>query len=480
MTDDIFAKLHVLPDAAHLQRLAQTAVRLYPEDPNTVLIKLRQFGEATLQYLAERWQIDTADLERQHDLLILLEYRLIVPPDIIDHFHALRKTGNRAVHEWHDDLTDADVNLQHARRIAGWLWHTFALPEAAPVDTPEPKPVKTRKPKKTVAPPPDAEKRAVEKAARAAEKARQRAQAKAERQAARDAEKRDKQAQLEARARQYREKKARRAERLQQLKTLFEQGLEYELRREYSDAFARYLEAAGQGYIPAMTKLGLFYTSGRGTPQDHQAASYWNHLAAQKGDPIACNNLANLYAWGKGVAQNAARALELYHRAARKGYAPAQYNLGNAYRKGKIVPRNFALAASWYKKAAAQQLDDAHYWLGYFYEHGHGVRKNPDKAEQHYRKGAESGDLEAQLALADFHIKDERNEKNHREAAYWFHKAALQGDPRAQHNLALILGMGLGNVPRNTAAADYWLKQAAEQNFPDTLAFIKERFPDGI
>lgn len=479
MTDDIFAKLHALPAAAHLARLAQTAVQLYPEDANTVLIKLRQFGEATLQYLAERWQIDTTALDSQHELLMLLEYKLIIPPDIIDHLHALRKTGNRAVHEWHDDLADADANLQHARHIAHWLWQTFALPEKKPAEA-EPKPAKARKPKKTATPTPDAEKRAAERAARQAEKARLRAQAKAEREAEREAEKRAKQAQREAHAQQYREKKARRAERLQTLRARFEQGMALELHNAYPQAFAHYLDAAERGYVPAMTKLGLFYATGKGTATDPEAASHWNHLAAKKGDPIACNNLANLYARGEGVAQNTTRALELYHRAARKGYAPAQYNLGNTYRKGEIVARNLALAASWYKKAAAQNLDVAHYWLGYLYERGYGVRQNPGKAESHYRQAAENGHLDAQLALADLHLKKEHGEKDYRQAAYWFHKAALQGDPRAQHNLAIILGMGLGDVVQNVIVGEYWLAKAAEQNHPDTLAFIKERFPDGL
>jgi len=128
----MFTRLALLDhfeDAPQLARLAQSAVALYPQEPNIVLIRLRQFGEAVLQYLAERWQLDTGGLDTPLDVLRLLDYKLLAPEKIIDTLNELRVKGNQAVHDLHEDPADAAANLQHAETVAQWLYDTFILPE---------------------------------------------------------------------------------------------------------------------------------------------------------------------------------------------------------------------------------------------------------------------------------------------------------------------------------------------------------------
>lgn len=50
-----------------LFNIARAAERNYPDDPNTTLVKLRQFGEAMAVHLASLFGIDSA--ENQHELL---------------------------------------------------------------------------------------------------------------------------------------------------------------------------------------------------------------------------------------------------------------------------------------------------------------------------------------------------------------------------------------------------------------------------
>ncbi|CAM4203131.1 type I restriction-modification system endonuclease [Vibrio neonatus] len=100
--------------------VARAAENNYPDDPNTTLVKLRQFGEATAKHLAKLLDIDTP--ENQHDLLRELGKIPFVDDGILNVFHKLRKIGNQAVHEYHDDLQDAEMCLRLAFRLAVWYY----------------------------------------------------------------------------------------------------------------------------------------------------------------------------------------------------------------------------------------------------------------------------------------------------------------------------------------------------------------------
>ncbi|MFH0287496.1 type I restriction-modification system endonuclease [Vibrio owensii] len=111
------------------------AEKNYPDDPNTTLVKLRIFGEATARHLAKLLDIDVT--ENQNDLLRELGKIPFVDDAILGVFHKLRKTGNQAVHEYHNDLDDAAMCLRLAFRLAVWYYrlvtkkYDFAVPEFA-------------------------------------------------------------------------------------------------------------------------------------------------------------------------------------------------------------------------------------------------------------------------------------------------------------------------------------------------------------
>lgn len=76
--------------------------------------------------------------------------------------------------------------------------------------------------------------------------------------------------------------------------------------------------------------------------------------AADKGNPVAQNNLAAMFATGEGVAQDYKQAAKWYEMAAEQGYAIAQHNLGGLFEHGLGVPQDPATAAVWYALAADQ------------------------------------------------------------------------------------------------------------------------------
>ena len=116
-----FLKQH---DPIFLQ-LAQSAERAFSSDPNTTLVKLRQFAEAVAQDLAMRCSIEFDDQTSQADLLFRINRELRLESQIINLFHGLRKAGNQAVHQFKTEHKSALAGIKVARDIAIWYHRAF-------------------------------------------------------------------------------------------------------------------------------------------------------------------------------------------------------------------------------------------------------------------------------------------------------------------------------------------------------------------
>ncbi|MCC0057773.1 MAG: type I restriction-modification system endonuclease [Hyphomicrobiaceae bacterium] len=130
-------------DDQQLVRLASLAERYFSDDPNTSLIKLRQFSELLAQQVAARYRLLTVPDEAQADLLRRLKLDAGLPRDVLDIFHHLRKAGNAAAHAHVGTHRDALAGLKLARQLAIWFHRTFAdarfkpgpfLPPSDPAD----------------------------------------------------------------------------------------------------------------------------------------------------------------------------------------------------------------------------------------------------------------------------------------------------------------------------------------------------------
>ena len=115
------SNFHFLKDIdKQLYQIALAAERNYPGDPNTTMAKLRIFGEAIAKKLALALKIERT--ETQLDIIRELAKVPGINDDIIQVFHKLRRVGNKAVHEYHDDLPDAEMTLRLAYKLAGWYY----------------------------------------------------------------------------------------------------------------------------------------------------------------------------------------------------------------------------------------------------------------------------------------------------------------------------------------------------------------------
>ncbi|MCY7337197.1 MAG: DUF4145 domain-containing protein, partial [Chamaesiphon sp.] len=116
-----FLKVHDL----QLVRLGSQAERYFNEDPNTCLMKLRQFGELLAQLVAATVGLYEDKAESQLELLRRLESRGAISGEALDLFHEVRKSGNRATHSLSGEQRTALSNLKYARVLGIWFHRSY-------------------------------------------------------------------------------------------------------------------------------------------------------------------------------------------------------------------------------------------------------------------------------------------------------------------------------------------------------------------
>lgn len=106
---------------AQLVRLGALAERFFGEDPNTCIIKLRQFAELLAQLTAAKTGLFNSTDEAQVELLRRLKYEGVISPEVADLFHQLRLAGNKAAHQYAGDASEALTLLKMARRLSSQI-----------------------------------------------------------------------------------------------------------------------------------------------------------------------------------------------------------------------------------------------------------------------------------------------------------------------------------------------------------------------
>jgi type I restriction enzyme R subunit len=108
-----------------LVRHAALAERYVFDDPNSALIKLRQFAELLAQHAAAYTAVVVEAHESQRELIDKLWDRQIINAQVSQLFHGLRKAGNEAAHQHSGDRREALHQLQMARKLAIWFHKSF-------------------------------------------------------------------------------------------------------------------------------------------------------------------------------------------------------------------------------------------------------------------------------------------------------------------------------------------------------------------
>lgn len=121
---------------AHLQSLDQQLVRLgllaekyFPDDPNTCLLKLRQFAELLAQSLAAHIGLLNVPEETQYDLVRRLKTQNVLTPEVADLFDKIRVTGNQASHALRGDHQMALRAMKFSWLVGVWFHRTVKDPQ---------------------------------------------------------------------------------------------------------------------------------------------------------------------------------------------------------------------------------------------------------------------------------------------------------------------------------------------------------------
>ena len=123
--------------------------------------------------------------------------------------------------------------------------------------------------------------------------------------------------------------------------------------KDLAAAAALYEQAARQGHVPSMLRLGYLRQSGEGVPQDKAGGLALFSQAAKAGDADGEFFVAMSHAQGVGTSKDPVTARTLLLRPATAGHQSSQYALGIMLELGEGGPKKEAAARRWLDKAAA-------------------------------------------------------------------------------------------------------------------------------
>jgi hypothetical protein len=112
-----------------LVRFGGLAERYFKDDPNTCLVKLRQYGETLAQLAAAHFGLYYDPHEPQLGLLRRLSVEGRIPREVADTLRHLRTIGNTASHSSEGTHADALKALKVARELGVWYHRTFGTME---------------------------------------------------------------------------------------------------------------------------------------------------------------------------------------------------------------------------------------------------------------------------------------------------------------------------------------------------------------
>src|SRR5262245_5869803 len=110
------------PELASIGGLAEAYA--YP-DPESALVKLRNFAEILVSSIYNELSLPTPIQANLYDLLNETSFKKSVPPVVINKLHSLRVHGNKAAHGDKSSSTTALWILEEAFNLTSWYIVAF-------------------------------------------------------------------------------------------------------------------------------------------------------------------------------------------------------------------------------------------------------------------------------------------------------------------------------------------------------------------
>jgi uncharacterized protein len=208
----------------------------------------------------------------------------------------------------------------------------------------------------------------------------------------------------------------------------FEQGEEEYENSNYTKAFNIFIILAEIGDMRAQLSVACMYESGEGIQKDLTKSVKWYRIAAEKGHPIAQNNLAVIL-----LDTNPEEAIQWLFMAAENNFSFAQSMLGDIHYGYYNLPpnirdsmKNISEAVKWYQKAGKGGFYSAYHQLAEMFANGQGVEKDERHALEYYLSAAEKGYEPSQEFLSKVYMEGLLGlSKDLQLSQYWFTQARL-------------------------------------------------------
>jgi type I restriction enzyme R subunit len=113
------------PHSESLARIGSLAEWAFHHDPPTTLGKLRQFAELLAKLVAARNAVEVVPGDSFDDALRQLRDRGVLPRQVADLFHYLRRVGNAAIHDNIGTAEEALTGLKLARQLGVWFLRSY-------------------------------------------------------------------------------------------------------------------------------------------------------------------------------------------------------------------------------------------------------------------------------------------------------------------------------------------------------------------
>jgi len=166
------------------------------------------------------------------------------------------------------------------------------------------------------------------------------------------------------------------------------------------EAFKLFKAAAAFNIAPAQYETGKAYCLGLGVDKDSSEGLNLCKLAAKANWPPAKTFIGDMFrAGGCGLPVDMDLAVKWYYSAANSGNALAQNRLANLYRKGADVPGSAVDTAKWFGRAAKQGNAYSENSYGYALETGYGILTDPVEAYKWFLLSAAQNNADAKVNL---------------------------------------------------------------------------------
>jgi len=249
----------------------------------------------------------------------------------------------------------------------------------------------------------------------------------------------------------------------------FENGTD-PMEQDLGQAAKLYQQAAENGQVEAMSRLGGLYSQGKGVAKNLEEARKWWSLAAEKGNAAARAQLQT----GQKVAlavspQSQVKVEESRVQVEPKTLEPEDKKTKTAV---KEQPKPEQVAKAVLVPPPVSKDKNSLYEEGLRFFKGEGVTRDYAQAHKLFVEAAEMGQAKAQYRLGFMYSLGKGVKKSDQEAVNWWQKAAKQNDPDAQYYLGYMYEIG-GGVKQDIGEAKKWYQKAAANGSVNAAQSLK-------